>query len=663
MDEADILGDRIAMIANGRLIAYASSDYLKNKFGRGYYLTLSKKESNHEIRDRIIYPNHTVNEESLNSNDGNLEDVDVEDEFYKIEKNIFETTLVNRKINDFVKSRLKNAILVKNSNSEMVYSISKQPKDTIKYGKFFSELENASKAFKIESIGLSDTTLEEVFIRLAKEPKKSINYYKSNWLCSLSCFQLIFWKTLFLKIPFFRSKEVTIDLAHEDLFQYTKKRVDSKLMLLTQQFRALLIKRFHRLKRYYRGLIAEFLLPLLFICLAILAISLLPNVDHWPALEINPWLTSETNDYPNYIFYSKYFNEKQDLNNLKIIEDVTNTFYDKPSIGTRCMSNHYIISPNTKQKLPCDKFGYTIAQNESVPQNIKDALSAVNYSYSNIAPSCSCSNGFPNCPIGSDGDVDYRNVSHLITTDTLVDLTQRNISDWLLNTEFSKEYFQKRYGGFDFSNNMYEPDITVEASNIYTILTGGTKSYSESQKAKIWFNNKGYFSAVSYLNTLNNAILRSKLKKINTNLEKVGIIAINHPLPFTPQQKSQQLKNNQFSNNQAFVAVCILFAFSFMPASFLISIVDERVSNSKQLQFVSGIKPYIYWFANFLWDIINFIIPALLCITLFFIFNIDIFTAKENVPAIITLFLVYGWASKKVCKYMFDIFLKQFFSF
>ena len=45
MDEADVLGDRIAIVSNGRLIAHGTSFFLKNNFGRGYYLTISKKKT------------------------------------------------------------------------------------------------------------------------------------------------------------------------------------------------------------------------------------------------------------------------------------------------------------------------------------------------------------------------------------------------------------------------------------------------------------------------------------------------------------------------------------------------------------------------------------------------------------------------------------------
>ena len=40
MDEADILGDRIAIISQGKLRCCGSSLFLKKSFGSGYYLTL-----------------------------------------------------------------------------------------------------------------------------------------------------------------------------------------------------------------------------------------------------------------------------------------------------------------------------------------------------------------------------------------------------------------------------------------------------------------------------------------------------------------------------------------------------------------------------------------------------------------------------------------------
>jgi ATP-binding cassette subfamily A (ABC1) protein 3 len=46
MDEADILGDRIGIMAEGKVICLGSSLFLKNKFGAGYNLTMVKANKN-----------------------------------------------------------------------------------------------------------------------------------------------------------------------------------------------------------------------------------------------------------------------------------------------------------------------------------------------------------------------------------------------------------------------------------------------------------------------------------------------------------------------------------------------------------------------------------------------------------------------------------------
>lgn len=43
MDEADVLGDRIAIISQGKLQCCGSSLFLKGHYGNGYYVTLTKK--------------------------------------------------------------------------------------------------------------------------------------------------------------------------------------------------------------------------------------------------------------------------------------------------------------------------------------------------------------------------------------------------------------------------------------------------------------------------------------------------------------------------------------------------------------------------------------------------------------------------------------------
>lgn len=53
------------------------------------------------------------------------------------------------------------------------------------------------------------------------------------------------------------------------------------------------------------------------------------------------------------------------------------------------------------------------------------------------------------------------------------------------------------------------------------------------------------------------------------------------------------------------VSICVIFAMSFVPASFVLFLIEERISKAKHLQFVSGVKPILYWLANFTWDMVS----------------------------------------------------------
>uniref|UniRef100_A0A3P9K113 ATP-binding cassette, sub-family A (ABC1), member 4b n=1 Tax=Oryzias latipes TaxID=8090 RepID=A0A3P9K113_ORYLA len=55
----------------------------------------------------------------------------------------------------------------------------------------------------------------------------------------------------------------------------------------------------------------------------------------------------------------------------------------------------------------------------------------------------------------------------------------------------------------------------------------------------------------------------------------------------------------------AVVAICVIFAMSFIPASFVLYLIQERVTKAKHLQFVSGVSPLVYWVANFFWDMVK----------------------------------------------------------
>lgn len=192
------------------------------------------------------------------------------------------------------------------------------------------------------------------------------------------------------------------------------------------------------------------------------------------------------------------------------------------------------------------------------------------------------------------------------------------------------------------TSSTLKEDVATKAaqSTPNPIFTSSSDPLISNENVKIWYNTKGYDSSVSYLNVMNNAIMRAKFDYLNellanatqqnqslnnytyTNPADHGIVAFNHPMPFTTQQYLAQSETAILLN--LFVAICIIFALSFIPASFLVFLLEERENNSKQLQFVSGVKPYIYWVSNFVWDLFNYIVPCILCILIFVIFNVQV---------------------------------------
>jgi len=58
------------------------------------------------------------------------------------------------------------------------------------------------------------------------------------------------------------------------------------------------------------------------------------------------------------------------------------------------------------------------------------------------------------------------------------------------------------------------------------------------------------------------------------------------------------------SGIDALIAISVIFALSQIPASFIVFLVEERQSGSRHLQFVSGVKPAIFWLVNYCWDMV-----------------------------------------------------------
>lgn len=115
-----------------------------------------------------------------------------------------------------------------------------------------------------------------------------------------------------------------------------------------------------------------------------------------------------------------------------------------------------------------------------------------------------------------------------------------------------------------------------------------------------------------------------KVVNITPELEFIGNISISIELKFcspyisykAPRGETASLSSQPpvccvlfnrraTSSTDVVVSICVIFAMSFIPASFVLFLIQERVSKAKHLQFVSGVNPAVYWLASFAWDMVS----------------------------------------------------------
>ncbi|OQR74440.1 ATP-binding cassette sub-family A member 1-like, partial [Tropilaelaps mercedesae] len=541
MDEADLLGDRIAVINEGQLRCCGSSLFLKTRFGSGYYLTLVREVPKHLPKSPRTTPedsSHKSLEEQtiIRSNSNRTDDDNME------------------KLKVLIRRHIEGAALVSSTGVEISFRLPACPDTYSAFEKMCKELDANLDRLGISSYGLSDTTLEEVFLKVTKvgESVKSLGVDQT---CEEYDPAPPFWQKL---AGLFRSfhdgnddkaaanchnkeyrdnaegSEETGRLTQDssmchrpdvDLPAPVSKEVVIGTLLHRRQIVAMYRRRLQRNRRNLKGLFCEIILPAFFVFLALLFTLLIPPLSEEPSLELIPWLYGP----PNSVFFSN--EDKTDPLNEKYVD----TLLTKPGLGIRCMKNTPL------RDLICQPDLWRNTSTLSEPYNLAAA---------NRIEVCDCSVGTLKCPRQPP---DPPSVV-APTTDLLLNMTGRNISDWIVKTW--KQYHKRRYGGFQFGvkNPIVALNYTVlellvermsEMSGLdsqasFDILAQRVTSTQVLNNAKVWFNNKGWASSVAYMNALNNIILRAHLPPTEDPAD-YGISVINHPMNFTQSQLQDEL--------------------------------------------------------------------------------------------------------------------------
>lgn len=126
MDEADLLGDRVAIMAHGKLQCIGSPLFLKNRFGVGYTLTIVKLNQAKMENEQL----HAISE----------------------------------RIRELIVSFIPEAESLSNVGAEQSFRLPFSASN--KFVELFQALDAQRSGLGIAEYGISVTTLEEVFIRV-----------------------------------------------------------------------------------------------------------------------------------------------------------------------------------------------------------------------------------------------------------------------------------------------------------------------------------------------------------------------------------------------------------------------------------------------------------------------------------------------------------------
>ncbi|KAF9582643.1 ATP-binding cassette sub- A member 1 [Lunasporangiospora selenospora] len=143
MEEADALGDKVAIMVSGHLKAIGNTTRLKNKFGNGYRIELAL--GNFIPEDRSLNPSQPQNNNQVNWPSQK-----------QLEQEMVEST----------RAIIPSSAMLDNSGGVMVFSVPIE--DIEKMSELTAMLERAQSLGKIKQWGVAQTSLEEVFLSLIR---------------------------------------------------------------------------------------------------------------------------------------------------------------------------------------------------------------------------------------------------------------------------------------------------------------------------------------------------------------------------------------------------------------------------------------------------------------------------------------------------------------
>ncbi|KAF6732548.1 ATP-binding cassette sub-family A member 3 [Oryzias melastigma] len=243
MDEADLLGDRIAIMAGGELQCCGSPLFLKNKYGAGYHMVI------------------------------------VKDAFCNVSE-------ITRLVHMYCP---KCHAGEQRRSRALLHSAQRKHQQVSRFELLFAELEMNRDELGIASYGASVTTMEEVFLRVGKLVDSSLD---------IQAIQLPALQYQHERRSHDWNMEDTSSISGlTDVTDFTDSgtlisedcsniKLNTGVRLHLQQFYAMFLKRALYSWRNWKVMVAQFLVPLIFTVVALVVARTFPNHQNAPLLNL-----------------------------------------------------------------------------------------------------------------------------------------------------------------------------------------------------------------------------------------------------------------------------------------------------------------------------------------------------------------------------------------
>jgi hypothetical protein len=616
MDEADILGDRIAIMAKGQLQCCGSSLFLKKTYGVGYQLVI-EKQSGQRAGDDTVSRNY-------------------DDTLKKI-----------------VTNNVDHATLLNNVGTEMSFQLPMASSG--QFTPMFEGLDEQIEKGNVTSYGVSITTLEGSLSKNAGD------------ICFCCCYH----HKTHIGLPYFQNKEVFLLVARgheakkmelasssirvpgseplvtasEDAVKSSRSRMDlEKDGLFLRHMGALFKKRAAFFRRDKKAWCCTTILPGLFVLWGFLIFRLASTTGGMDELKLN---------------FDKY--------NINVDGIRQPVVYNTPDEPFTCQPGQCVYQfPVYQNEATGETYGFCGSEGNLILDDLTTGELVLEDLVSGELDLEDLQSYLQSILLGNGDDVAL-NKSLCSIADSgafaaqieeldgfeAVGVTVSNVSEASVGIRQSKDNFAaSQYGAIFFT---HESDSTIIDSGtsygdtVVNLCKSFSPSYTSDAACErlsgLGFLIQYNFTALHaspLFQALADQTIVNQFRAESGNAEDFVVDASIHPLPLTKLERGYSEAQDATS-----AWILVLLSFPFIAGAFASFVVAERESKAKHLQTVAGVEPTAYWVSTLLWDTANYLVPCGIVIALMYAFDVSVLiTTTRNVASgVIATLLCFGPAA------------------